>query len=66
MISKIVPHVCQIIWELLHEEFMPRPSTSRWEAIASGFNRKANFPHCTGAVDGKHIRIYRAAGSCGL
>jgi hypothetical protein len=38
---------------------MPNPSTSRWEAIASGFDRKANFSHCIGAVDRKHIRIIK-------
>jgi hypothetical protein len=58
-ISKTVRHVCQNIWALLYEEFMPKQSTSRWEVMASGFDRKANLPHCIGAVDGKHIRIIK-------
>jgi len=28
-----------------------------WELIASGFENRANFPNCIGAVDGIHIRI---------
>lgn len=34
-----------------------------WEQIASGFNKKANFPHCVGAVDGKHIRLKKPINS---
>ena len=29
----------------------------QWENIALHFEKVANFPHCLGAVDGKHIRI---------
>lgn len=36
---------------------MPQPTTEIWETVADGFEEKANFPHCIGAVDGKHIRI---------
>lgn len=32
-------------------------STDEWARIASGFNKKANFTHCLGAVNGKHIRL---------
>lgn len=28
-----------------------------WTEVSNEFRRKANFPHCLGAVDGKHIRI---------
>jgi hypothetical protein len=28
-----------------------------WKCIAKDFDDKWNFPHCLGAVDGKHIQI---------
>jgi len=28
-----------------------------WMKIASEFEKKLNFPHCVGSVDGKHIQI---------
>lgn len=38
---------------------MKMPSSeNEWEAVAAGFN-KWNFPHCLGAVDGKHIRLQK-------
>lgn len=28
-----------------------------WKIIGKGFNDKWNFPHCAGAIDGKHVEI---------
>ncbi|CAK1542642.1 unnamed protein product [Leptosia nina] len=56
-ISKLIKEMTHVIWENLKTDFLKLPDTEReWEDIASGFERKANFPHCLGAVDGKHIR----------
>ena len=55
-ISGIVNDVCTTLWNVLHEEFLPIPTKTQWEEIAKGFELKANFPHCLGAIDGKHIR----------
>lgn len=44
-------------------EFLPIPTKEQWESIATGFEKKANFPHCLGAVDGKHIRLICPHGS---
>jgi DDE superfamily endonuclease len=34
------------------------PTTeNEWKLISEGFTHKWNFPHCVGAVDGKHVRI---------
>lgn len=53
-----------IIYNALKTEFLKLPDTAReWEDIANGFQSKANFPHCLGAVDGKHIRIIKPAKS---
>lgn len=35
---------------------MPQ-TTAEWLHIADGFQAKTNFPHCIGALDGKHISI---------
>lgn len=35
---------------------IPR-SEEEWREIANGFNLKWNFPHCIGAIDGKHVQI---------
>lgn len=55
--SLLVRAVCQAIWEVMLSECMPVPTKEQWEKIALHFEKVANFPHCIGAVDGKHIRI---------
>ena len=35
---------------------MPQ-TTAEWIQVADGFEAKPNFPHCIGALDGKHISI---------
>lgn len=61
--SYIVREVCLSIWSILRLECIPVPTKERWELIAEEFEKRANFPHCLGAVDGKHIRIIRPANS---
>uniref|UniRef100_A0A1B6E0R6 DDE Tnp4 domain-containing protein n=1 Tax=Clastoptera arizonana TaxID=38151 RepID=A0A1B6E0R6_9HEMI len=34
-----------------------------WLEIAAGFENKWQFPHCLGAIDGKHVRIIPPKGS---
>lgn len=58
-VSKIVRDVCDIIWSSLLEEFIPKLTKERCESVATGFEKRANFFHCIGAVDGKHIRIVK-------
>ena len=36
---------------------IPKPTKEQWELTALEFEKTANFPHCLGAVDGKHIRV---------
>jgi len=36
---------------------MPELTREEWLEIAKIYAKKANFPNCLGAIDGKHIRI---------
>jgi hypothetical protein len=38
---------------------IPKPTKEKWELTASEFEKTANFPHCLGAIDGKHIRVIK-------
>jgi len=33
------------------------PSEENWKSIAEEFKARWNFPHCIGAIDGKHVVI---------
>ncbi|XP_050504264.1 putative nuclease HARBI1 [Diabrotica virgifera virgifera] len=56
-LSSIIPETCEAIYKVL-QQFIQFPKTADdWLKIASDFEEKWQFPHCLGAVDGKHIRI---------
>lgn len=44
---------------------MPK-TAEEWDKVAEDFQSKWNFPHCIGAIDGKHIRIQPPANSGSL
>ncbi|XP_040075461.2 uncharacterized protein LOC115327576 [Ixodes scapularis] len=57
-ISKIVRDVCVAIYEVLAPDYIKVPSTpGEWEQVARGFEEIWQFPHCLGALDGKHVTI---------
>ncbi|XP_069621976.1 uncharacterized protein [Ranitomeya imitator] len=62
-ISGIVRHTCRALWDCLHEEYIPHPTMQTWLEVADRFLEVCQFPNCLGAVDGKHIRIVKPAGS---
>ncbi|CAM4682527.1 unnamed protein product [Leuciscus chuanchicus] len=49
---------------VLKDDFLKTPkSEDEWRAIAKNFVEKWQFPHCLGALDGKHIYIQPTAHS---
>ncbi|EZA49001.1 hypothetical protein X777_12852 [Ooceraea biroi] len=54
-VSKIINETCDILWNSLRESVMPPINEESWLKIADEFERKWNFPHCIGAIDGKHV-----------
>lgn len=56
-VSKIVNETCKEIWFKLKDVVIPVPDKDGWMKIAEEFETKWNFPHCIGAIDGKHIQI---------
>ena len=62
-ISLIVKQVCQAIVQEYAEEVIQCPTTEQeWRAIAEQFERRWNFPHALGALDGKHVGIRQPRG----
>ncbi|CAH1989260.1 unnamed protein product [Acanthoscelides obtectus] len=54
-ISRIV---CAAIYNVLKEEYLQMPCTEEeWLQKSQQFAEKYNFPHCIGALDGKHVLI---------
>ena len=43
-----------VIWNILAEKGYSR-SKEEWFKIATEFQNEWNFPHCLGALDGKHV-----------
>lgn len=62
-ISNTVREVCHAIWGNLRAECFLLLTKEKWENIALDFERRTNFPHCLGAVDGKHVEIINPLGS---
>ncbi|XP_012221308.1 uncharacterized protein [Linepithema humile] len=57
-ISNIISETCEVIWNMLCPVVLPSSLTKEdWLHIAADFENRCNFPHCIGAIDGKHIVI---------
>ncbi|KMQ82429.1 nuclease harbi1, partial [Lasius niger] len=53
----IIQDTCEAIWEVLQYRVLFQPSQENWMKIADDFFERWNFPHCIGAIDGKHVVI---------
>ncbi|KAL7287688.1 hypothetical protein TKK_0018082 [Trichogramma kaykai] len=60
----IVPDVCSLITKVLGPKYLKRPSSADFRRIAEEFD-ELHFPHCIGAIDGRHcpIRSLKLSGS---
>ncbi|XDV13001.1 hypothetical protein PO909_001525 [Leuciscus waleckii] len=63
-ISQIVTETCEALYQALAKDYLKTPTTEEeWLDIAQDFHQKWQFPHCLGALDGKHINILPPAHS---
>ena len=54
-VSNIIRETCCVLWQALHEKYLRPPrSHDAWKNISDEFMKLWNFPHCIGAIDGKH------------
>jgi hypothetical protein len=66
-ISLFVPDVCRAIFEEYQDDVWDTPSTEdEWREVTEVFQNRWNFPHCCGALDGKHIAIQKPRNSGSL
>lgn len=56
-VPKIISETCEELWNTLHKSIFPDIKEENWLRIANDFSTKWNFPHCIGAIDGKHVII---------
>lgn len=54
-ISKIIFETAEAICTTLQDKVYPQFNSDYWKNVASEFEEKWNFPHCIGAMDGKHV-----------
>ncbi|XP_011313524.1 uncharacterized protein [Fopius arisanus] len=65
-VACIVPETMTAIWETLTLLHMAVPSVDDFIRISKEFKTKWNFPHCIGAIDGRHVPIKKPNNSGSL
>lgn len=59
-VRRYVNEVSKAVIHHLASEFMPMPKTTEeWLFISEEFEKKRNFPHVLGAIDGKHCKVIK-------
>jgi hypothetical protein len=56
-VGNIIKQICKVLWETFQPIHMKKPTTSDFIRTAEHYENLWDFPHCIGALDGKHIRI---------
>ena len=57
-LSKIIPEVCEALWQELNQEFITLPQDqASWLAKAKEFSEKWQYPFALAAMDGKHVEV---------
>lgn len=54
-VHKVIKETCDIFGNILGPIYLQAPSKKEYLQIAEGFWKVWNFPHCLGAIDGKHV-----------
>ncbi|XP_065668217.1 uncharacterized protein LOC136088435 [Hydra vulgaris] len=64
-LGRIIIETCKVIWNVICKKgYLLAPSSQKeWLRISSEFYERWNFPHCLGAIDGKHVIIQSPARS---
>lgn len=62
-ISTFLPDVIDAIITEFSDEIKLPDTPDRWMDVSNEFERQWNFPHCIGALDGKHIAIRKPSGT---
>ena len=64
IVCAIIRETCDALWEALRTEYVKCPSSEdEWKTVGQNFANRWNFPHCLGAIDGKHVLIQAPSNS---
>ena len=66
VVSRVIKKTSKVIWDNLQKrKFVDAPiHRESWLHIANEFEKKWDFPHCIGVIDGKHV-VIQAPPRCG-
>ncbi|XP_049428868.1 uncharacterized protein LOC125886585 isoform X1 [Epinephelus fuscoguttatus] len=54
-VGVLVKETCRVLHHVLKKDYLKTLTTEdEWREVDSGFQNKWQFPHCLGAIDGKH------------